>query len=111
MRRQVARRFRGGGRWPEPESGSIEQAASGRRGDRHHGDLAPLAWRLSGAHMARYGMVIALKRCIGCNACPLACKQENGTPEGGHCARAVTPQEGTCPATNRSFTPALGNPC
>ena len=47
--------------------------------------------------MARYGMVIDLKRCIGCNACTLACKQENGTPEGIHFARVVTAKWGSTP--------------
>jgi molybdopterin-containing oxidoreductase family iron-sulfur binding subunit len=61
--------------------------------------------------MARLGMVIDLKRCIGCNACTLACKQENGTPEGMHYARVVTREVGTYPQTRRTFLPVLCNHC
>ena len=61
--------------------------------------------------MARLGMVIDLKRCIGCNACTLACKQENGTPEGVHYARVVTREVGTYPKTRRTFLPVLCNHC
>ena len=61
--------------------------------------------------MARLGMVIDLKRCIGCNACTLACKQENGTPEGIHFARVVTQEVGTYPQTKRTFLPTLCNHC
>ncbi len=61
--------------------------------------------------MARLGMVIDLKRCIGCNACTLACKQENGTPEGIHYARVITREIGTYPKTRRTFLPVLCNHC
>ncbi len=61
--------------------------------------------------MARLGMVIDLKRCIGCNACTLACKQENGTPVGVHYARVVTREVGTYPQTKRTFLPLLCNHC
>lgn len=61
--------------------------------------------------MARLGMVIDLKRCIGCNACTLACKQENGTPEGVHYARVITREVGTYPNTRRTFLPVLCNHC
>ncbi len=61
--------------------------------------------------MARLGMVIDLRRCIGCNACTLACKQENGTPEGIHYARVVTQEVGVYPRTKRTFLPVLCNHC
>lgn len=59
----------------------------------------------------RLGMVIDLKRCVGCNACTLACKQEHGTPTGVHFARVVTRELGTYPVTRRTFLPVLCNHC
>ncbi len=32
--------------------------------------------------MARYGMVVDTARCVGCMDCVVACKTENGVPEG-----------------------------
>ena len=32
--------------------------------------------------MARYGMVIDTRRCVGCMDCVIACKTENRVPEG-----------------------------
>ena len=34
--------------------------------------------------MARFGMVIDTKRCVGCMDCVVACKTENDVPD-GHC--------------------------
>jgi Fe-S-cluster-containing dehydrogenase component len=31
----------------------------------------------------RYGMAVDTRRCVGCNACVIACKTENALPEGG----------------------------
>ena len=40
--------------------------------------------------MARYGMAIDTKRCVGCNACTLACKQANNVPDGVFWTRVLT---------------------
>jgi len=59
----------------------------------------------------RYGMVIDLKRCVGCNACAMACKVENFTPPGVFFTRVLTKEYGDYPATRKEFWPILCNNC
>ena len=55
----------------------------------------------------RYGMVIDLKRCVGCYGCQLSCKAEHGTPPGVFFARVVKREFGTFPNTRLIFLPLL----
>ena len=59
----------------------------------------------------RYGMVIDIKRCIGCYACQMACKQENATPPGVFYARVLQKEEGQYPLTRITYLPVLCNHC
>ncbi|MCC7082219.1 MAG: 4Fe-4S dicluster domain-containing protein [Burkholderiales bacterium] len=59
----------------------------------------------------RWGMVIDLKRCIGCYACQLSCKAEHGTPPGVFYARVLKQEEGTYPTVRQVFLPVLCNHC
>ena len=59
----------------------------------------------------RWGMVIDLKRCIGCYACQLSCKAEHGTPPGVFFARVLKQEEGTYPSVRQLFLPVLCNHC
>lgn len=61
--------------------------------------------------MTRWGMVIDLDRCVGCNACTVACKIENGTPGDHYWARVYTEETGTYPDTKTTYVPALCNHC
>lgn len=61
--------------------------------------------------MARLGMVIDLKRCIGCNACTIACKAENATPPGVFWSRVLEREVGKFPSAKRIFLPILCNHC
>lgn len=45
----------------------------------------------------RYGMAVNTQRCVGCNACVLACKAENALHEGGFRNWITTETEGTYP--------------
>lgn len=57
------------------------------------------------------GMVIDLKRCIGCYACQLSCKAEHGTPRGVFFARVLKQEEGHYPTVSQTFLPVLCNHC
>ena len=61
--------------------------------------------------MARYGMVVDLKKCVGCNACVVTCKSEHNTPSGILQTSVLEKEMGTFPNTNRIFVPVLCNHC
>jgi len=59
----------------------------------------------------KWGMVIDLKRCIGCYGCQLSCKAEHGTPPGVFYARVLKCEEGEYPSVRQLFLPVLCNHC
>lgn len=58
-----------------------------------------------------YGMVIDLKKCIGCHACHVRCKAENGTPPGVTRAKVLSENVGVYPDVKRSIVPMLCMQC
>ncbi len=61
--------------------------------------------------MARYGMVIDLKRCIACYACAMACKAANHTPPGIFWANVLRGERGKYPTVTRQPLPTLCMQC
>lgn len=61
--------------------------------------------------MVRYGMVIDLKRCIGCYSCMVSCKAANFVPPGVFFARVLIKEYGKYPNPLKLFTPVLCNNC
>ncbi len=59
----------------------------------------------------QYGMVIDVRRCIGCHACTVACKSEFGVPIGVNRSWVEYTEKGTYPNVGRSFLPRLCNHC
>ncbi len=56
----------------------------------------------------RWGMVIDLRRCVGCKACTVACKSENHTPPGVAYNVVMEEEVGEFPHVTRRFLP---RPC
>ena len=61
--------------------------------------------------MTRLGMIIDLAYCIGCNACTIACKQEQGTPPDVMYARVLVREYGEYPNLKKIFLPLLCMHC
>ena len=59
----------------------------------------------------KYGMVISLKRCIGCNSCTIACKHENGTGPGVFWRKVIISESGKYPKAALHPLPLLCNHC
>ncbi len=56
----------------------------------------------------RYGMIIDLKKCVGCKACAVACKAENHTPPGVAYNIVMEEEVGRYPDVRRLF---ISRPC
>ncbi len=59
----------------------------------------------------RYGMVIDLRKCLGCHTCSVACKQENGVPLGSWRSWVKQVEKGHYPHVRKSYLPLLCNNC
>ncbi len=59
----------------------------------------------------QYGMVIDVRRCVGCHACTVACKSENDVPVGENRSWVEYVEKGVYPNVGRSFLPRLCNHC
>lgn len=59
----------------------------------------------------QYGMVIDVRRCIGCHSCTVACKAEFDVPLGENRAWVEYVEKGVYPNVGKSFLPRLCNHC
>ena len=59
----------------------------------------------------RYGFVIDQRKCIGCHACTVACKEENHVPVGAFRTWVKYVERGTWPGTRRYFSVLRCNHC
>ncbi len=77
-------------------------------------DLPPIPWETERSKertlsKKRAGMVVDLRRCIGCHACSVSCKAENGVPLGGFRTRVRYLEQPT--KETLSFLPLLCMHC
>jgi len=61
--------------------------------------------------MARWGMVIDQRRCVGCYACMVSCKQDHFLPPDIFWNRLVIGETGKYPTVTKQLYPVLCNHC
>lgn len=64
-----------------------------------------------GVEPKRYAMAVDTRRCVGCNACVLACKAENKVPDGKSRSWIVTETRGTYPELAMQIRSERCNQC
>lgn len=55
------------------------------------------------ANTPRYGMVVDINRCVGCQTCTISCKHANATPPGVQWRRVLDVERGQFPDVERLF--------
>ena len=73
--------------------------------------VLPATARAATASGTRYGMLIDLRRCIGCHACSVSCKAEFDVPLGATRSWVEYAEKGEYPYVSRAFVPRLCNHC
>ena len=61
--------------------------------------------------MVKYGMVIDLRKCVGCHSCTVSCKFENNVPKDRFRTWVRVWEKGVFPDVQLSFLPRLCNHC
>lgn len=61
--------------------------------------------------MTRWGMVVDLGRCVGCQTCTIACKMENGLPPSTQWRTVLDVESGEFPDVTRTFAPMTCMQC
>lgn len=59
----------------------------------------------------RYGLLIDLKKCIGCNACTVACKVAHAAPPGVFLSKVLVEENGSYPHPKVTYLPTLCMHC
>ena len=65
----------------------------------------------NGTNKIQYGMVIDVRRCIGCHSCTVSCKAEHDVPAGVNRTWVEYVEQGEYPNVARSFLPRICNHC
>lgn len=67
--------------------------------------------RYIGQKGKRFGMVIDLRKCVGCQACTASCKSENNVPTSQYRTYVPEYELGAFPNVRKAFLPQLCNHC
>ena len=65
--------------------------------------MSPDGEALGATGTPRYGMVVDLNRCVGCQTCTISCKHANDTPPGVQWRKVLDIERGTFPDVERLF--------